>query len=97
MTDADLDALVARLSEHQTFALPADTPDKTQAIIEQMCFDGAEAADALTSLSAQLESAREDERAKVVAWLRDPAHEEWVVWAIADAIERGQHRGGSHD
>ena len=50
MTDADLDALVARLSEHQTFALPADTPDKTQAIIEQMCFDGAEAADALTEL-----------------------------------------------
>jgi hypothetical protein len=49
---------------------------------------------AMNKLAKELEEARDDERAAVVAWLRAMHPERpWMLQPrIADAIERGEHR-----
>ena len=45
------------------------------------------------------ERGREDERAAIVAWLREPQDESVTPWCelLADSIERGDHLGGDDE
>jgi hypothetical protein len=48
------------------------------------------------------EQGRRDERAAIVAWLRQllpasPQASIGTTWSIADAIERGHHERGEHE
>ena len=49
--------------------------------------------------NADYERGREDERAAIVAWLREPQGESVTPWCelLADFIERGDHLGGDDE
>ncbi len=46
---------------------------------------------------ASFEAGRDQERAAIVAWLRDEDRQDWATRYMVAALERGEHLGASDE
>jgi hypothetical protein len=82
---------------HTAYALKHNFPEDWQSLAVEYRDMQRQAAQTIATLQAQLQDAR-GERAAVTAWLRKTGETDWnfsqtECELLADAIERGQHRG----